>query len=212
MEACLLRIRQSTVADQVSSTTTINAIAVASGYGNSSETSGTYTISAGSGGPTVNLSGFFNVYGIWTAGSSPANGGFDSDGYGYTASLIGNSVTYQGVTFPLGSANRRPMRSARSGCRCRQELTANSSARSGRQRTAVEPNRYLTYTDGTVSTFTQSSATGVTIELHGRNVGLTDIGLRYSGRRKSIWHHQRLRIYIQLLREIAAYVTVPPQP
>ena len=196
---------------QVSSTTTINAIAVASGYGNSSETSGTYTISAGSGGPTVNLSGFFNVYGIWTAGSSPANGGFDSDGYGYTASLIGNSVTYQGVTFPLGSANAADAISAirvsvPSGAY--SQLFLLGAAANGPQSNQTVT---VTYTDGTVSTFTQSFSdwchysnfTGETL-VSQTSTRVTPGGGNQSG---------TINVYgytFQLTSgKIAAYVTVP---
>jgi hypothetical protein len=90
----------------VSTTTTINAIAVAAGYNNSPQTSGLYTITTGgSGGTIVNLAGYDNVYGIATSGNAPRSGGFDGDGYAYNSSLLGSSLSYQGLVFPLGSAN-----------------------------------------------------------------------------------------------------------
>lgn len=89
----------------VSATESISAQAVLSGYNNSPLTTGTYTISANQSGSTVNLSQYFNVYGIATVGSNTQRGGFDNDGYAYNSSLIGTSLNYQGVTFPLGAAN-----------------------------------------------------------------------------------------------------------
>jgi hypothetical protein len=53
---------------------------------------------------TVPLAGSYNVDGITTSGF-PVTQGFDSDGDTYPAELLGSSVSWLGVTFPLGAAN-----------------------------------------------------------------------------------------------------------
>ena len=78
---------------QISSTTTIEAIAVASGYGNSAVSSGTYTITSQGTAPiSVNLSRVDNVTGIVTNGSPVPSGGLDGDGDAYSATLLGTSL------------------------------------------------------------------------------------------------------------------------
>jgi hypothetical protein len=47
----------------------------------------------------------FNVSAIATAGTAAANGGFDGNGNAYSSSLLGSSVLWNGVTFPIGPAN-----------------------------------------------------------------------------------------------------------
>jgi hypothetical protein len=86
----------------VSSTTTIQAIAVATGYNNSPVTTGTYTIQASGSGTSVNLANYFNIYGIATVGNPPRNGGFDNDSYAYNSSLLGTSLSYAGHQLYLG--------------------------------------------------------------------------------------------------------------
>jgi hypothetical protein len=144
----------------VSTTTTIEAIAVASGYNNSPVLSGTFTITStgggGSSGTAVNLSSYYNIYGIWNQGSSPSNGGFDGNGYGYNASLIGSSLTYQGVTFPLAGSSTTDAViaytvSLPSGSY--NELFLLGAGVNGTQQNQTV---VVTYTDGSTSTFTQS--------------------------------------------------------
>jgi len=53
----------------VSATTTIEAIAVATGYSNSAVASGTYTITSSGTGTAVNLASYYNIYGIATVGA-----------------------------------------------------------------------------------------------------------------------------------------------
>ena len=139
---------------QVTATTTIQAYAVASGYNNSPVTSGTYTITAG--GTLVNLSSYYNVYGIATAGSAPKSGGFDNDSYAYNSSLLGTSLTYQKVSVPLAAANALDavtsqtinLPSGQYG-----QLFLLGAAVNGAQ---TNQSVVVTYTDGSKSTFTQS--------------------------------------------------------
>ncbi len=87
----------------VSATTTIEAMAAASGYSNSAVVSGTYTIT-GAAPVSVNLSAVANVHGLVNTGSPVSGGGMDGSGHAYSETLTGNSVSWSGVTFALGVA------------------------------------------------------------------------------------------------------------
>jgi polygalacturonase len=87
----------------VNATTTIEAMAAASGYSNSAVVSGTYTIT-GAAPVSVNLSAVANVHGLVNNGSPVSGGGLDGSGHAYSESLTGNSISWSGVTFALGVA------------------------------------------------------------------------------------------------------------
>ncbi len=53
---------------------------------------------------TVPLVSSFNTTGITSTGQ-PTNGGFDQDGNTYPGELLGSSIDWLGITFPLGPAN-----------------------------------------------------------------------------------------------------------
>jgi hypothetical protein len=143
----------------ISATTTVKAIAVASGYANSPVTSSTYTITSAPPGTTpvsVNLSGIDNVYGIANNGTAVPNGGLDYSGYAYSATLIGSSVTWAGSTFTLGAAG------APSGLRYGTislpagNYTSVNVLATGINGSQANQTFVVTYTDGTTTTFTQS--------------------------------------------------------
>src|SRR5579871_3198546 len=141
---------------QVSSTTTIEAIAIASGYANSPVASATYTITGSSSPVSVNLSSVDNVYGIVNTGTAFTNGGLDGDGCAYAAALLGSSINWAGETFSIGSAGVADAVS-----NTVVTLPAGSYSTLSLLATAVNGNQAaktltVTYTDGTSTTFTQS--------------------------------------------------------
>ncbi|MGA9529095.1 MAG: choice-of-anchor D domain-containing protein, partial [Terriglobales bacterium] len=120
-----------------------------------SQTTQSFTLNVSSG-TADNLGSYFNVYGIASAGTSPKSGGFDGDGYAYNSSLLGSSLTYQGVTFPLGAANALDAVSGQSvplPSGAYTQLLLVGAAVNGPQ---TNQTIIVTYTDGSTSTFTQS--------------------------------------------------------
>ena len=63
-------------------------------------------VSANGGTPLhVSLTAVDNVVGIVGNGTAATKGGWDNEGYSYSASLLGTSITWSGSTFTLGAAN-----------------------------------------------------------------------------------------------------------
>ena len=87
----------------VAATTTIKALAVASGYTTSPVTTASYTISATP--VSVSLTAAANVLGIGVVGK--ATGGVGADGHGnvFAEALVGTGLTWSGAAFKLGAAN-----------------------------------------------------------------------------------------------------------
>ena len=61
--------------------------------------------SASSGTVAVPLSSYYNVYGIYSPGSTYSTGGFDNDGYSYSSTKLNSAVVWNGLTFNIGPAN-----------------------------------------------------------------------------------------------------------
>ena len=143
---------------QISSTTTIEAIAVASGYGNSTIASATYLIgtSGGSAPVSVNLSAEENVSGFDSVGVPPAGGGLDTWGYAYSAGLLGSSISWNGSTFTLGAPGTLDAVSATTIAPPAGNYTAVNLLATAVNGGQSNQSFVVTYTDGTTSTFTQN--------------------------------------------------------
>jgi hypothetical protein len=98
-------------------TTSATAAGVTIGVPSASSSTSTTTqtsSSTASAGTTqvVSLKSYFNRTGIFTDGQTTSATGLDTDGYGYSASQIGSTVTWNGLTYTLGSANQNDVVSA----------------------------------------------------------------------------------------------------
>jgi hypothetical protein len=139
----------------VSVTTTVNAIAVASGYINSAVSSASYTIASSGPAPiSVSLAASEKVYAIGTPGTAVTGGGIDGSGDAYAGNLLGTSLTYNGVTYTLSAGAD----SAASNTKI--TLPAGSYTSLNLLGAGVNGNHLnqvfkVTYTDGTTTSFTQ---------------------------------------------------------
>jgi len=100
--------------------------------------------------------GAYNVNGIYTDGTSFSTGGLDGDGYAYSSNLLGSSVSWNGSSFKLGSAN-----SANAWSSTTIPLTSGQYSTMHLLGTGVNGNQtsqtfVVNYTDGTSTTITQN--------------------------------------------------------
>ena len=109
-------------------------------------------------GTEVNLTSEFNLYGIYTDGTTYSTGGLDGGGYSYSAKLLTTSRVFNGTLFTFGPANELDA----VGC-SGQTLTLTSGKYSALMllATGIEGNQAsetltVKYTDGTSTKFTQS--------------------------------------------------------
>jgi hypothetical protein len=149
----------------VSTSETVQAIAVASGYQTSAVAGGAYLI-GGTGATSVNLTPIDDNDAIANNGSAPANGGFDHGGHSYSANLLGTSITWNGNVYNFGAAG-----TADAADWTTIPLPAGNYTTLSMLGAAVngnQPNQtfVVTYTDGTTSTFVQSLSDWYTSHLY----------------------------------------------
>jgi hypothetical protein len=140
----------------ISSTTTLEAIAVASGYSNSTASGGTYTIGSQGTTPISVTLAPVDVDAIANTGTAPAGGGLDTEGYAYSAALLGTSLVWGGSTFTLGAAGvADAVSSTAIALPAGNDSTLNilATAVNGAQ---TGQSFVVTYTDGSTSTFKQN--------------------------------------------------------
>jgi hypothetical protein len=140
----------------IAATTTLNAVAVANGYTNSAVGGGVYTIGTQTAPAPVTLTTPANVTGIVTNGTAVANGGVDGNGYAYSATLLGTSLTWNGSTYTfgtLGAANAVSSATIALPAGNDSAVTLLATGVNGNQNNQVF---VVTYTDGTTTSVTQS--------------------------------------------------------
>jgi len=142
---------------QISATTTVQAMAVASGFTNSAVASGTYTISAAGGAPaSVSLSSVANVLAFGNTGTAVTGGGIDGSGTAYAAALLGTSLTWSGATFVFGAANAVDAVANATIALPAGNYSSIKFLATGLFGNQTNQRFVVTYTDGTTTSFTQS--------------------------------------------------------
>jgi hypothetical protein len=150
-----------TAAINITATTTVKALAAASGYTNSAVSSSTITISSttsasGSITTPVSLAGTFNVYGIDTDGAAATNGGLDTHGFSYSGTQLGTSITWNNVTFTLSAAGGASAVSNTTITLPAGNYSTLNLLASGVNGAQLNQKFLVTYTDGSTTTITQS--------------------------------------------------------
>jgi hypothetical protein len=141
----------------VSATTTINAIATASGYTTSAVASGTYAIQSQSAAPvSVSLQGSANLYGLANSATPVTGGGVDGHGNAFAANLLGSTVTWGSTVFTLAAAGPDSAATNTVLTLPQGSFVAVSLLASGVNGGALNQDFVVTYTDGTATSFTQS--------------------------------------------------------
>jgi hypothetical protein len=143
---------------QITKTTTVQAIAIASGNTNSAVAAATYTIASSPAGTpvNVNLSAAYNVYAIFSNGTPVTNGGIDTGGYAYSESLIGSSIVWSGIAFNMGAPGVPSAVDSADLSLPAGHFSAIKLLGAAVQGNHVNQNFVVTYTDGTTDSFIQS--------------------------------------------------------
>jgi hypothetical protein len=149
----------------VTTSETIHAIAIASGFSQSAEAKAVYTIKAPTTQTEVSLSSAANTIGIYTDGTKFSTGGLNGTGSAYSKELLGNSITYSGVTYAIGAANQKNVVKGTSAPVI--QLTSGKYTTLKFLGTAVIANQKsvtftVTYTDGSTTKFSQSISDWIT--------------------------------------------------
>ncbi|MDP9007332.1 MAG: chitobiase/beta-hexosaminidase C-terminal domain-containing protein [Pseudomonadota bacterium] len=143
---------------QITQTTTVQAIAMANGYTNSTVVTATYTITSSPAGTpvNVNLSAVYNVYAIFSNGTPVTNGGMDTGDYAYSENLIGPSIVWSGITFNMGGAGVPSAVDSADLSLPAGNFSAIKLLGAAVQGNHVNQVFVVTYTDGTTDSFIQS--------------------------------------------------------
>ena len=104
----------------------------------------------------VDLKSAYNVYGIFTNGTTVTNGGFDADGYAYSANLLGTSVAASGVPFYFATPNLANALANTVVPLPPGSFTALNFVGAGVNGNQASQVFTVSYIDGTATTFTQS--------------------------------------------------------
>jgi hypothetical protein len=114
----------------------------------------TLTITAASGTTPVSLASVYDIDAVAINGTTIT--GIGGDGYGYSSSLLGTSVTYAGLTFTLGGADTEDAVTSKTLSLPAGNFSTLSLLGTGIYGYQTAQPFVVTYTDGSTTTFTQS--------------------------------------------------------
>jgi hypothetical protein len=143
---------------QVTRSETIQAIAIASGFSQSYIATASYTINP-PGQASVPLTAAFNTIGLFADGVAVNSAGLDGAGHGYSANQMGSTITLFGVKFVLGSPGMNNMISGTAAAVI--PLPVGPYNKLQLLGTGIHSDHTgivftVTYTDGSVTSFTQN--------------------------------------------------------
>ncbi len=98
----------------------------------------------------------YNVNGIYTDGTSFTTGGLDNDGYAYSSSQLGTTLSWSGSTFTFGTPNVPDVYSSETIPLTSGQYSTLQLLATGVNGDQASQTFTVTYTDGTTTTITQS--------------------------------------------------------
>ena len=143
----------------------------------------------------VNLSSAFNRTGIVADGTKFSGGGLDGDGYAFSSSLVGTTLTAGGTTFDLGpvGANDVVITAGQTIALPSGNDSALKLLATGVNGNQVNQTFTVTYTDGTTATYTQSFSDWATPQ--GYPVESTALTTSYRDTSSGTKQNRAFRIY-----------------